>query len=237
MNTSRPAAHLTTLLLSLGLLACSDPAATPTDAGAPQDASARDAASDAAASGDVGVTQDVGPADASSPRDTGADASLADASSPDASSADASSADASSADASADVGAQDASMMDASDAEADAQGPDPRCMFLDLNVRYVRCDLGDYQLLRYFEDPNLGDATCPPYYVLRGTRYASPEDALAGESCDGTCQYAPQNSFTVLRCGVRTGYELWTARDCDDIYITPDGVYPSVEAWEMANPC
>ena len=137
-----------------------------------------------------------------------------------------------------DAEALDSSARDATpDAEPEPPETDPRCAYLDLNVRYVRCALGDYQVLRRFEDPGLGDAACPPYHVLRGTRYASAEDALAGESCDGSCRYAPQNSFTVLRCGMRTGYELWTARECDDIYVTPDGVYPSVEAWERANPC
>ncbi len=229
MNALRPTTYAP-LVLSLGLFACSDPvSSTEADAGGDLDTGSQDASSDASGPlEDSGVLQDAGSDDASTPDDTGADAS----------SSDAAPADASNEDAARDSGVLDASTMDATvDAWPDAEQVDPRCMFLDLDVRYVRCDLGDYQLLRYFEDRNLGDAICPPYYVLRGSRYTSSEDALAAESCDGTCQYTPQNSFTVLRCGMRTGYELWTANECDDLYITPDGAYPSVEAWEMANPC
>ena len=218
MNTPRSTIHLLTFALGLGLCACTDSTTSPVDE-ASSDTGGQDALIDASTSTqDAGGTQDVGPTDATVGADVGEDAALVDAAS----------------DASTDAGSVDASMMDA---ESDAQRSDPRCMFLDLDVRYVRCEQSDYQLLRYFEDRDLGDVTCPPYYVLRGTRYTSPEDALTGEGCDGTCQYTPQNSFTVLRCGVRTGYELWTAADCGDIYVTPNGVYPSVEAWERANPC
>lgn len=118
---------------------------------------------------------------------------------------------------------------------------DPACMYLDLDVLYYQCgDQGDYSLLRKFEDVDLGEARCPVYYTLKGTRYETAAQALQDKQCATSCAYKASMSVTFLHCEQRNGYIQWTAGDdaaCPPIFEFAEGVYPSVERWKMANPC
>lgn len=82
-------------------------------------------------------------------------------------------------------------------------------------------------------------AECPEFYVV-GTdtdRYASTAEAIAGESCDPTCQWRFSMSVSRVYCGVRSGYESLRAEGCPDVYRFSEGYYPSVEAHDAAHPC
>lgn len=115
---------------------------------------------------------------------------------------------------------------------------DPRCMYLDYDVYYVKCgQLDMHKLLRKMEDRDLGEQLCPVYYTLNGMEYATAEQAIRANQCDGACQYVATMSVSLLHCERRTGYIKWTADSCPDIYEFSEGVYYSVEQWRMANPC
>lgn len=115
---------------------------------------------------------------------------------------------------------------------------DPSCMYLDLDVYYVKCgQLEMHKLLRKMEDRDLGEQLCPVYYTLNGMEYATAEQAISANQCEGACQYVATMSVSLLHCERRTGYIKWTADSCPDIYEFPEGVYYSVEQWRMANPC
>jgi hypothetical protein len=115
---------------------------------------------------------------------------------------------------------------------------DPRCMYLDYDVYYVKCGpLEMHKLLRKMEDRDLGEQLCPVYYTLNGMEYATAQQAISANQCNGACQYVATMSVSLLHCERRTGYIKWTADSCPDIYEFPEGVYYSVEQWRMANPC
>jgi hypothetical protein len=125
--------------------------------------------------------------------------------------------------------------LDAGPADAGA------CAYLDLTVFYGSCN-GRTTLFRGWQDTSdLPERACPTYWTADGSpgRYADIDAALAGVMCSPDCTRFPTNSFTVLRCGVRTGYELYEdpEDDCDSVIRTPDGVFANVEAWDAAAPC
>ena len=136
-----------------------------------------------------------------------------------------------------DMAAEDMAAEDMGEAE---MGVDPACMFIDLDAFYYKCGrLEDFLTLRKFEDPQLGAARCPEFYVMAGQRYPSAQAALQAQSCDMTCRWAPFMSVSMLHCGQRTGYIQWTSPTptCEPIFEFAQGVYPSVERWQMAHPC
>jgi hypothetical protein len=200
------------LIASLLLIACSDDPASPDKA----DMSVADMTSDQSVTPDL--ADDMGP-DQSTPDDMDADLS-----------ADDMSADMTTDDMSADM------TMD--DMSADMAEPDPRCMYLDLDVRYVSCGQpAMYSLLRKLEDPDLGADICPEYYTLKGMRYPTPEAAMAAQQCDTSCQYVASMSVSFLHCEQRNGYIKFSADGCDDILEFDGGIYDSLEQWRMSHPC
>ncbi len=118
-------------------------------------------------------------------------------------------------------------------------GMDAGCGYLDLGIFIADCASG-YVYVREWSgtgefDPDL----CPTYYTVGATRFDTLEAALASDSCDPECLRGAGMSVTLLRCGRRTGYIVYRDRgeDCDDAYETPDGIFPSIEAWDEAHPC
>jgi hypothetical protein len=203
---------LATLLGASVLGGCGPKAPDPmsVDAGRPSDAGPADGAADDAA------VDDAGPIDAS---------------------IDAGSADAASLDAGADAMVADAMVADAM--IADAGTPDGGgCDYLDFDIWIGIC-AGTDRYIRRFQNVAGTTTGCPDFYRIGTTRYESLADALTAQSCDPGCLRAVATSVTLLRCGVRTGYIVFEDRemDCEPVYETPDGLFPSVEAWNAAHPC
>ncbi len=192
-------------------LACGDDAAV-------EDAGNDGSVEDAAAS-DGGL--DGGAADALTSLDAGDDAGTVDTGPGDTGPGDGGSAD---------------SGLDGGPTDA---GMDAGCGYLDLGIFIADCASG-YVYVREWSgtgefDPDL----CPTYYTVGATRFDTLEAALASDSCDPECLRGAGMSVTLLRCGRRTGYIVYRDRgeDCDDAYETPDGIFPSIEAWDEAHPC
>lgn len=127
-----------------------------------------------------------------------------------------------------------------SPAEDAGSAPDAgACEYTGLDEVLVRC-AGEYTFVR-----RIGvvptTAECPDYYAVDGsdTRYASTDEAIAGESCDGGCRWRYGTAVSRLRCGRREGYEVLraTTPGCPDVYLFSDGFYPSVEAYDASHPC
>jgi hypothetical protein len=113
------------------------------------------------------------------------------------------------------------------------------CEYAALDEVLVRCG-GEHTFVR-----RIGvfppSAACPDYYVVDGSdvHYGSTDEAIAGESCDASCRWRYGTGVTRFRCGHREGYEVLssTSPDCPDVYLFPDGFYPSVEAYDASHPC
>lgn len=116
-----------------------------------------------------------------------------------------------------------------------AAAPDTGCTYLD-DPLIVRC-ADRYRYVRTWSAIE-GSVSCPPYATgVDGARYATLEDAIAASSCDAECVWRASVSFTVLRCGHRSGYIEFRAEGCDSVIETPDGIFASTEEWNEAAPC
>ena len=150
-----------------------------------------------------------------------------------------------------DAGIRDAGRADAGsdagavrlDGGADA-GPDAGldCAYLDLNDFIADCS-GRYTRLREWTATASGVTAeqCPPYWTIEGRtgQLPSAEAALSGSSCDPDCLRGASTSFSILRCDRRSGYIQYEDRegDCEAAIDTPDGIFDSVESWNLAAPC
>ena len=180
---------------------------------------------------DGGGALDAGAMDAGpAPSDAApADAALTDAAPADAARTDAAPADA----ALTDAAPADAALTDAAPTDAGVT-----CDYLDLDVWITTCGTG-YVYVRRFAPIEAPASACPEYYVLRGMRYDDLRAALTAGGCDAACLRRAATSVSLLRCGVRTGYIVFedAEDDCEPVYETPDGLFPSIEAWNEAHPC
>ena len=152
-----------------------------------------------------------------------------------------------------DAGTRDAASGDLADAAVDLGEPDlgpadggvdagvdldlgppaPMCSFLD-DVFIVSCAAGYRYLRRWYA---IDGGECPDYYTLDGATFETEAEALASDACSPDCTRHPSTSLTIIRCGVRTGYIIFRDDDCDVAIETPDGIFPSREAWDEAHPC
>ncbi|MBX3271751.1 MAG: hypothetical protein KF729_15900 [Sandaracinaceae bacterium] len=184
--------------------------------------------------------EDGGARDAGGTLDAGAmDGGALDASAPaDAAPQDAASSDAAPSDASSDAASSDAASSDAASSDAAASDGGVECDYLDFDVWITDCGAG-YVYVRRFAPIDAPASACPEYYTLRGVRYDDLPAALAAGGCQPECLRRAATSVTLLRCGVRTGYIVFedAEDDCEPVYETPDGLFPSVEAWNEAHPC
>lgn len=161
--------------------------------------------------------------------DTGTDGGLdADVASDVASDSDAASDDGGDADA-----AVDAVADTASDSETDAG---PSCDYTEIDTAIFRCD-GEYRYAGVLRDPDEPEA-CPDVVRVRGSEvdYETYEEARNAEGCDA-CIWTPETSISWVRCGRRGGTIRYGSDGCGDLYELPEGLFPSLEAYEEAYPC
>jgi hypothetical protein len=223
MRTTLLSALFTAALTALAI-ACSDDTST-TDAGATWDAT-------------VAV-------DATTPRDTGTSAQDA-AANPDAASPDAAPL--------ADAATPDTGVIDTDAGEADAgtAGDAGSALCASDAGTFMRTDGG--VACSYLDDPVIvscaprfeyarvwtdtsNPAACPPYTTFRSNTYADPVEATCAQGCNPSCIYRASMSVSFLFCGRRSGYIVYRADNCADVYEFAEGLYPSVEAHAEANPC
>jgi hypothetical protein len=212
-------------------VACSDDAST-------TDASTTDAsgAFDAAAATDATVPRDTGTRADAAPTEPDAGGA------PDASSEDAVAADVDEIPADSGVITADASVSgDAGSALcATDAGPFMRtdggvaCSYLDDPI-IVAC-APRFEYARVWTDTS-NPAACPPYTTFRSNTYADPIEATCAQGCNPACIYRATLSVSFLFCGRRSGYIVYRAANCADVYEFAEGLYPSVEAHAEANPC
>jgi hypothetical protein len=124
--------------------------------------------------------------------------------------------------------------LDAPASDAGAS-PDTGCTYID--QPYIVFCVEDYEYVREWSAIE-GAAACPPYATgTRGDRYATLAEAIAGSACEDACVWRAGRSVSLLRCGRRTGYIEYVASGCASLYETPDGIFRSLEEWDMAAPC
>lgn len=137
----------------------------------------------------------------------------------------------------ADGGAADGGAADGGAADGGSDAGD--CEYIDLDIYIVDCAEG-YTYLRRWQRLGGSEAECPDYYTLGGTRFDGLDDAIASASCDSECLRRAGTSVSLIRCGHRSGYIVYRDAEpesCGEVYETPDGLFPSIEAWDEAAPC
>jgi hypothetical protein len=114
------------------------------------------------------------------------------------------------------------------------------CNYLDLGISIVSCGDG-HSYLREWTDLDGNTRACPAYYTISGdtSSWGTAAEALASQSCDDSCMYVASTSVSWVRCGRRGGYIVYRAdgRDCGELYELPEGLFPSIEAYNAAHPC
>lgn len=126
---------------------------------------------------------------------------------------------------------------DTGDDTSDDSGPDAACDYLDLDIVIVRCG-GELRYVRTFRD--LADTPgCPPYVRVQGSdvEYPDTDAAFSREDCDPSCVWRAGTSVSWLRCGRRSGYIVYRADGCDDLYEMPEGLFQSLQEHDAAHPC
>jgi hypothetical protein len=236
--------------LVVGAVACSDgPDGAPTAPDNAGDSSEGDVADDATGAEDAAAAEDA----TVSPGADAGDAGLGDASSTsDASDieSDASDIDTDSADATDVAENGDADEGDASEGDGDGSGDaaddaadvaedidEGGCTPVEIETVLLRCD-GVYRYAGTFRDV-ADKPECAPFVRLSGVEgeWSDVDAAVTANACDEECRWRFANSFSLLRCGVRTGYIELQHDTCGALFEFAEGLYPSVEAWERANPC
>ena len=135
----------------------------------------------------------------------------------------------------------DADLTDgeAEDTDIAPPTPDPACGYIDLVIDIIQCR-ATYGYLHGWTPASPRD-DCPAYYTIRGQRghFGSAAEAAAAANCSLDCQWSPSMSVSWLRCGRRSGYIIFETPEptCGALYEFPEGIFPSVEAYERAHPC
>lgn len=77
----------------------------------------------------------------------------------------------------------------------------------------------------------LGNPGCPATWKLGGTTYDDFASLVAATGCDD-CEYHATKAVDFLSClGGKTGYEVYEAPGCPDLYGTPGGPYLDLCHW------
>jgi hypothetical protein len=87
---------------------------------------------------------------------------------------------------------------------------------------------------------NVGTGTaeeCPPYWMLRGVRYETLDEAISAQSCSSECVRHLGSAVMFLMCGHRDEYVTWETEGCSTLLEFSTGFYESLESYQDANPC
>jgi hypothetical protein len=134
----------------------------------------------------------------------------------------------------ADVGMEEGMATRDAPAREGGLDVDPRCGYLD-HPFIVSCG-GSYRYLLSFTSLQ-GMDRCPTFYVFDGVAYPDAASAMQAGGC-GPCLYVATSAATIMRCGHRSGYTMYTDGDagCGSVFETPDGIFSAAE-WDEKAPC
>jgi hypothetical protein len=139
-----------------------------------------------------------------------------------------------------DAGGERDADPDTSEPAGDAALPpdaDGGCSPVEIDNALVRCD-GSFRMVSFFQD-TVDRSACADFVQVAGSpdRWPDVDAAVAALNCEAECRWVMAMSVSLVRCGRRTGYIEFRSETCGSVFEFAEGLYPSVEAWEEANPC
>jgi hypothetical protein len=111
------------------------------------------------------------------------------------------------------------------------------CNYESVDDWVVDCNVGSPASAVPKRLVQLDSATCADAYLLAGTKYDSKAQALAALSCNASCLRTPFQAAMLIRCGKKTEFVRYRADGCAEVFSTPDGLFRSLEEWDVAAPC